>query len=303
MANNSRGLVRPARCGVKAIASIVLIASIACISAIASAQSASDPNAVTPGGPLQKVMGIDQHYGAQVPLDAMFKDETGKTVKFGDELNGKPVMLLPMFFGCNGVCRLEVEDLFATLEKDKDLHTGKDFDVVMLSINPTETPQLAADKKKLVLAAYHVPGGDSGVHGLVGSLDQIHKVTEAIGFRYSYDPKTQLINHPAGMIFLDKNGVVRGYMYGAEYPTVVLANNLKAATSKVEGMKPEIILLGCVMVNPQTGQRTIIIENLMKVIGSMTALVLFGSIFHMSRKYKTPPIPPEYYRGGSISGV
>jgi len=78
------------------------------------------------------------------------------------------------------------------------------FDVVMLSIKPTETPQLAADKKKLILSAYHVPGGDEGVHGLVGDLENIHKITDTVGFRYKYDPNTQLINHPAGLMVLDK---------------------------------------------------------------------------------------------------
>jgi len=248
-------------------------------------------------------MGLDQHYGAQVPLDAQFQDESGKIVKFGDLLHGKPIMLLPMFFNCNGVCRLEIEDLFKTLEKDKNLHTGKDFDVVMLSINPTETPKIASAKKDLILSAYKVKGGDTGVHGLVGALGNIHKVTDAIGFRYTYNDVTQQINHPAGLIFLDPKGVVRGYIYGAEFPTVVLANNLKAASIGASpAEKPEIVLLGCVMIDPITHKKTVIIENLMKVIGSATALVLFGSIFHMSRKYKTPPIPADY-QGGKTPGV
>ena len=278
---------------------IASIASIALIACVASAQNANDPNAVLPSGPLQSQMRIDQHYGAQVPLDATFKDETGRTVRFGDMLQGKPMILLPMFFGCNGVCRLEVEDLFKTLEKDKDLHTGQDFNVVMLSINPTETPQLAADKKKLILSAYHVNGGDEGVHGLVGDLDNIRKVTDTVGFIYKYDPKTQLINHPAGLMVLDKSGIVRGYMYGAEYPTVVLTNNLNAAQKGLQGDKPEIILLGCVMIDPKTGKRTLVIENLMQVIGTMTSLTLGGSILYMTKKYKTPPIPPTAQGGAA----
>lgn len=270
-----------------------------CAAAIAGAQNsaiAAQPS-VTPDGPLAKKMGIDQHYGAQVPLDATFQDDTGKTVTFKDVLQDKPVLLLPMFFGCNGVCRLEVEDLFKTLEKDKDLHVGKDFNVVMLSINPTEAPKLAADKKKLILNAYKVQNGEAGVHGLVGDLANIHKVTDAIGFRYDYNPTTQMINHPAGIMFLDKTGVVRGYMYGAEYPTVVVASNLAAATKEVQGEKPEVILLGCVMIDPVTGKRTVVVERLMVVLGCLTASILFGSILYMTAKYKTPPIPPSS-RGG-----
>ena len=153
-----------------------------------------------------------------------------------------------------------------------------------------------------ILAAYHVPGGDVGVHGLTGNYDQIRAVTDALGFRYSYNPTTHLINHPAGMMFLDKNGVIRGYMYGAEYPTEVIEKNIQAATQQVEGVKPEVILLGCVMIDPVTGKRTLVIKNIMIVLGCTTALILFGSIFHMSRKYKVPPIPDQR-AGGQITGV
>ena len=258
---------------------------------LASAQSSAPT--VQPGGPLAAVMGIDQHFNTQIPLDAVFRDETGRQLTMRDIFGARSVIILPMFFGCNGVCRLEVEDLFKTLEKDKNLMPGRDFDLVMLSINPTETPKLALEKKNLILSAYHVPGGDFGVHALTGNYDQIRKVTNALGFRYSYDPKTQIINHPAGMMFLDKNGYIRGYMYGAEYPTAVIKENLDAANkSVVEIDKPVITLLGCIMTDPKTGRRTLIIENIMKVIGSLTALTVGGSIWHMSKKYKTPPIPP-----------
>jgi protein SCO1 len=288
----------------KIIRTSLLTIGLAAMASLCFAQSdPASPEDVRPTGPLASQMGIDQNFGAQVPLDAQFKDDTGKDVTFGEVLSGKPVILLPMFFGCNGVCRLEVEDLFKTLEKDKSLRTGTDFDVILLSIKPTETAELAAEKKKIILDHYRVKGADVGVHGLVGDIDNIRKVTDAVGFRYAYNPATQMVNHPAGLMVLDKNGIVRGYMYGAEFPTVVLSNNLKAAAQGVQGeKKPQIILLGCVMVDPVTGKRTIIIENLMKVIGTLTALTLGGSILYMSRKYKTRPVPSDH-EGGNVTGV
>lgn len=233
-------------------------------------------------------MGLDQRYNAQVPLSATFKDQEGKDVTVQDLLHGRPVVLLCMFFGCNGVCRLEVESLFKTLEKDKHLAPGRDFDLVLLSIKPTETPKVAKEKIEQVLQAYRIPTGEQGVIGLTGNLDQIRSVTNAVGFRYSYDPETELINHPAGLIVLDKNGVVRGYMYGAQFPTDVLAKNVEAAGKEIQGVKPELILLGCVMVDPVTGKKTLVIERLMMVLGCMTALTLAGSIFYMSKKYRAP---------------
>jgi protein SCO1/2 len=247
-------------------------------------------------------MGLDQHYNAQVPLSATFRDENGTAVTIRDMLQGRPIVLLPMFFGCNGVCRLEVEDLFKTLEKDQKLRPGRDFDLVLLSINPTETPELARSKKTQILQAYHVPGGEEGVHGLVGKLDQIRSVTDTIGFRYSYDPQTQIINHPAGLVFLDKNGAVRGYMYGAEYPTDVLAKNVQLASLQQQGVKPEVILLGCVMVDPVTGKKTLVIERLMIVLGCMTVLILGGSILYMTKKYRLP-VAQDLPRAGGGAGV
>ena len=283
---------------------LVFVLTLGLLAGIACAQdtSASATPGVVPTGSLTKSMGIDQHFGTQIPLSATFKDETGRTVTMRDELGARPVMILPMFFGCNGVCRLEVEDIFKTLEKDKKITPGKDFDLILLSINPTETPQIAAHKKQQILAAYHVPGGDVGVHGLTGSYDQIRAVTDALGFRYSYNPTTHLINHPAGMMFLDKTGVIRGYMYGAEYPTEVIEKNLQAAAREVQGVKPEVILLGCVMIDPVTHKRTFVIENIMKVIGSATALLVFGSILYMTKKYKLPPAPGQT-TGGQITGL
>src|SRR5690348_8486239 len=97
VANTDRRSTSTGRSGIRVITLVIFTVFIA---SIASAQSSSQP-AVTPSGPLQSQMGITQHFGAQVPLDATFKDETGRTVKFGDMLRGKPIMLLPMFFGCN----------------------------------------------------------------------------------------------------------------------------------------------------------------------------------------------------------
>jgi protein SCO1/2 len=261
------------------------------LSAMATAQD------IQPGGPLTASIGIDQNFDAQVPMNAKFLDQHGNTVSMKDVMKGKPAILLPMFFGCNGVCRLEVEDLFKTLEKDQKIQPGRDFELILLSINPTENPEFAKSKLDRIYSVYSIPGEDIGVHGLVGDMKQIRSVTDAVGFRFTYKPATQQINHPAGLIFLDKTGVVRGYMYGAQYPTEILVKNLEAATvGEVAIKKPEIILMGCVMVDPVTGKRTLVIENVMKVIGTLFALTLGGCILFMSKKYKTP-------QGGHISGV
>lgn len=253
---------------------------------------------VKPDGALSQSMGIDQHFGKQVPLTPTFKDQFGTTVTLGDYVKDKPVVILPMFFGCNGVCRLEIEDLFKTLEKDTKLRPGREFELILLSINPTETPQIASEKMKLIAQYYNVP--QHGVHGLTGSMDQIRQVTDALGFRYTFNPDTKAINHPAGLMILDKKGVIRGYIYGSEYPTDILAANVNGAAKEVQAIKkPEIILLGCVMVDPVTHKRTIVVENVMKLLGCLTLLTVVGSIFHMTRKYG----PGGPRTGGKTAGV
>ncbi|MBI3721167.1 MAG: SCO family protein [Fimbriimonas ginsengisoli] len=250
------------------------------------------PNFSNPPGPNLSRMGIDQKLGAQVPMDTQFTDETGKTVRFGDLFAGRPVLLVPMFYQCHGICEVTVEALLKTTAKlKKTSAVGEKFDVILLSIHPKETPEQAMAKKREILEVYERPQSAPSWHCLTGSLESIHQVTDAVGFRYDYKPETDQINHPAGAIILTPRGMVSSYIFGVDYPTIVLEDGFALASREAVGKKAEPILLGCIMLDPLTGKRTLVIENVLKLAGMLTVLILGLAILKMSLAHRTPKLP------------
>src|SRR5579862_7142618 len=131
---------------------------------------------------------VDQKPGAQLPLDARFKDESGQTVTFGSMFRGHPLVLLPIFYRCTGVCNIELQGVLNALIRDPKLVPGRDPEVVCLGTNPKEGPALAKGKKQSTLEEYGKPNTASGWHFLTGDLPDIRAVTDAMGFQFTYDP-------------------------------------------------------------------------------------------------------------------
>lgn len=245
----------------------------------------------TPGPSGQLItdkMGIDQKLGAQIPLDAQFTDETGKKVTFGQELSSRPTFLLPIFFSCKGVCDLEMHSLLKTLVKMKQTYpVGGKFDVIMLSIHPKETPDLAAAKKAEMMEIYDLKSADPSWHMLTGTEDNIRKVTDSIGFRFDYNKVLDQINHPAGSMAVTPDGRVSSYIYGAEFYTKVLQDKLNLASqNKIGAVEKEIVLLGCIRMDPVTGQRTLMIEAFLRILCILTLTILAGWITFMNVQRK-----------------
>ncbi|MBC8066296.1 MAG: SCO family protein [Chlorobia bacterium] len=242
-------------------------------------------------------MKIDQKLGAQVPADANFKDETGKEIKFASLLGQRPVVLLPMFYLCRGVCGKEADNLLKSIAKLDGKQVGQDYDVVFLSISPRETPDLAMNKKTSLLKVMKGDLNESGFHFLTGQMEEIRKVTDAVGFGFDYDPADGRINHPAGLMILTASGRVSQYIMGAEYPRPILVQALNRANEgQIADRKADVILLGCVMIDPITGQRSLIIEGVIRIIAGAFALGLFiwiGSMIIKARKIEKNGATPD----------
>src|SRR5580698_10476091 len=131
---------------------------------------------------LQKV-GVSQHLNQQLPLDAAFVDETGKTVKLGDYFGSKPAIVTMVYYTCPMLCSEELDGLTSALEMVK-LTPGEDFDVVIISIDPSDTPEQAAKSKALYVKRYGRPETAAGWHFLTGQRPAIDAVTNAVGFGY-----------------------------------------------------------------------------------------------------------------------
>lgn len=225
---------------------------------------------------------IDQKLGASVPLTAKFKDETGRPVQLGEFLGARPVLVLPIFYRCQGVCALELQSLLDNLQKAKRT-VGKDYDVVAISIDPQEGPDIAKRKKARSLDP--IPAfakHKAGWHFLTGSLDQIRSVTDALGFYYRYDAATDAINHPSGIMFLTPAGVISSYYLGANYAPGQLTADIDRASRKKVGEKVPDVFFGCIHIDPLTGQRSLVIEGVLRLAGIATIIAIAGALTFMS---------------------
>jgi len=219
---------------------------------------------------------IDQRLGNQIPLDATFKDQTGAAVTFGDVVSKRPTLALLIFYRCRGVCSVEFAELLKNLSKMPSKKVGRDFDVTVLSIDPQEGPDLAKGKlQEAIDSSKDYQDTQPGWHFLTGDLTQIHKVSDALGFHFTYDEKTDTINHPAGIMFIGTDGKISSYILGAKFPPEAISKNLDIAAKHEVGQKAQDIFFGCIHVDPLTGKRSLAIEAVMRLFAWVT---LFGVI-------------------------
>jgi protein SCO1/2 len=240
-------------------------------------------------------MGITQRLGEYVPKDVPFKDESGKSVKFGDMLHGRPVVLVPIFYQCRTGCSVLSEQILQTLARankgaDK-LVVGRDLDILMLSIFPKETPDLAQSHKAFLLKAFEPPHASAewwsntnqGWHLLTGSYESIRRVTDAVGFKYSYNPQKDLINHPTCTVMLTPAGQISSYTIGNDFPTRVVEDDLVlAAKNQIGERADQSMMFGCIMLDPATHKYRVVIENVLRLACALTVLILAAWIAAMT---------------------
>ncbi len=229
-------------------------------------------------------VGIDQKLNAQVPLGATFRDEFGHPVKLGDYFNqGKPVVLSLVYYDCPMLCTEVLNSLSSTLRL-LTLEMGKDYEVVTVSFDPKETPELAAAKKKAYLQRYGRPGGENGWHFLVGDEQNIHALTDAVGFHYQWDARQQQYAHATGIMVLTPQGRLAQYYYGVEYSPKDLRLGLVEASQKKIGNAVDELLLYCYHYDPTTGKYGAVVTNVLRLAGIVTIFVLGGFLLLMFRR-------------------
>ena len=232
-------------------------------------------------------VGLDQKRGEQVPLDLAFTDETGKPVKLRDYFHGKPVILNLIFYKCPGVCMAELDGMTKLFRSaDMTLKAGKDFEVVTVSINPKETPDLAADKKREYLELLGKESDPNGWHFLLGQEENIEKLAAAVGFRYVYDEKTDQFAHPAGIMVATPEGKLSHYFYGINYaPRDIRYSLIEASQNKIGSLADRIALNCMYQYDPKTGRYGLAIVRALQFGGILTVLTLVTSIVVMTRAF------------------
>ncbi|MGD0498383.1 MAG: SCO family protein [Bryobacteraceae bacterium] len=234
-------------------------------------------------GALQGV-GIDQKLNAQVPLDLLFRDESGRSLPLSTYFQkGKPVLLAPVYYRCPMLCT-EILNGVASALKAVSFNPGQDFEVVAFSFDPKDTPELAAAKKQNYLRRYGRANTANGWHFLTGDDAHIKALMDAVGFHYKYDAATDQYAHASGVMILTPDGRLSKYFYGVDYAPRDLRLGLVEASLNKIGSPVDEILLFCYHYDPATGKYGAVAMNMVRAAGGGFALLLGAGLLFAFRR-------------------
>ena len=253
---------------------IVLLLGLLLWALPAFAQNPPDPSLPSP---LREV-GFEQRLGEEIPLDLPFVDSAGNDVLLGDYFGTeRPVVLALVYFECPILCSLVLNGLVSSLDV-LTFEPGQDYEVVVVSFDPGETPELAALKRTNTLDQLGREGAEAGIHFLTGAPPSIDALTEAVGFSYTYDEDTDQFAHASGVTILTPEGKVSRYLFGVEYaPKDMRLALVESAQLKI-GSAVDQLLLFCYLYDPQTGKYGAATMNLVRLGGGITVLGVVGFI-------------------------
>jgi protein SCO1/2 len=229
-------------------------------------------------------IGFDQRLNQQVPLDAQFVNESGKSVQLGEYFGSKPVILVLAYYQCPRLCTLVLNGVVQGMLEMK-LDAGKDFQVVTVSFDPREDWRLAASKKESYLLRYGRPGAAEGWHFLTGEDTQIKRLTEAVGFRYRFDPVQDQFIHASGIMILTPAGKISRYFYDVNYPGRDLRLGLVEASNNKIGSPVDQILLYCFHYDATLGRYSASIMNMVRVMGVGTMFAIGAFVMFLQRRH------------------
>jgi protein SCO1/2 len=231
-----------------------------------------------------KEIGIDQKLDGKLPLDAEFSDESGAPVKLGQFFGERPVVLALVYYRCPMLCTQVLNGLAGSLQ-GISFSPGKEYDVVIVSFDPGETPQMATERKRNFVSRYIRTVNDKSIHFLSGREESIKALTSAVGFRYAWDEETRQWAHPAAITIATADGRVSRYLYGVEFAPKDLKLAMVEASEGKIGTLVEKAMLLCFHYDPETGRYGFVIMNIVRVAGALTVLVIvFGIVRSLRRE-------------------
>ena len=229
-------------------------------------------------------VGIDQNLNGQLPLNLTFRDEAGRSVPLSSFfLTKKPVILALVYYRCPMLCTQILNGLESSL-KAVSFNPGQDFEILSVSFDPKDTPELAASKKQMYLRRYGRPNTANGWHFLTGDPANIKALADAAGYHYKYDPKTDQFAHASGIMILTPDGRLSRYFYGVEYAPRDIRMGLVEASQNKIGNPVDQILLFCYHYDSATGKYGAIAMNLVRFAGAAFVLVCGTFLFIVFRR-------------------
>lgn len=252
---------------------------------------------------LQNV-GFEPQLNAQLPLDLAFRDEAGRDVQLRQYFGQRPVLLALVYYGCPMLCNQVEQGVVGSL-KMLSFNAGHDYEVVFVSFDARETPDMAARKKVAALSHYGRPETAAGWHFLTGKQEQIQALTSAANFRYSFDEKINLFAHASGIMLLTPDGRISRYFYGVEYPSRDVRLGLVDASAGKIGTPIDHLLLYCFQYNPETARYSATILRIIRLGGILTIFTIVAGILIFRRRdvrAAAPNLRPPFH-GGSEQGA
>jgi protein SCO1/2 len=240
------------------------------------------PEAPLPPPPVKDV-GFDQKLGGAIPLDLVFRDEAGESVRLSRYFGKRPVVLSLVYFNCPMLCGMTTDGLVRSV-RALTFEPGADYEILSVSFDPRETAETAAEKKRRVMAQYGRKSGPGGWHFLTGDAAAVSALTSAVGFRYVWDAEQKQFAHATGITVLTPQGRIARYFFGIEYPAKDLRLALIEASEEKIGSVVDQLLLLCFHYDPKAGRYTATVRNLVRGGAVITLVLVAGFVTLMLRK-------------------
>ena len=227
-------------------------------------------------------VGIDQKLGAQVPVDVPFIDEDGRPAALRQFL-GKPVILALVYYQCPSLCNMVLNGVLRSV-RNLTMTAGNEYDIVAVSFDSRETPEMAAAKKASYVKGYSRPGAEQGWHFLSGSAASSKMLADSVGFHFAYDSGTNQFAHGSAIMLLTPEGRVARYFYGIDYPERDVRLGLVEASNRTIGSAVDQVMLYCYHYDPSKGKYGMVIMNVLRLAGIATVSALAVFIILMFRR-------------------
>ncbi len=227
-------------------------------------------------------VGIDPHMGATLPMDAKFRDHEGNPVVLGDLLGERPVVLCLVYFDCPMLCKLAADGLVRTVAGLSET-VGQDFDVMLVSFNPADTPERADAAREHAMGNYARDGTGPGWHFLTGSQASIDALTDAVGFHYKWDDTSKQFAHASGLTIISPSGVITEYLDGVQFSPRELISAVNHAEKNQVSQTPPTSFVRCYLYDPTTGKFGAAVQWTVRALGLLTVIMLVVLIVRLAR--------------------
>jgi len=253
----------------------------------AAASGQAVPGSIGPAAqnmpPVLRNVGFEPQLNAHLPLDLAFRDEAGRDVQLRQYFTQKPVLLALVYYGCPMLCN-QVEQGVVGALRMLSFNPGRDYEVVFVSFDPRESPDMAAQKKASAMEHFRRLETATGWHFLTGSKESIDALTKGANFRFTFDQKSNLFAHASGIMLLTPDGRISRYFYGVEYPARDLRLGLVDASAGKIGTPIDRALLFCYQYDPTSARYSASILKIIRLGGVLTILCLVAGMLIFRRR-------------------